>query len=261
VARWVIILVVWGVLTSRICAQNLSETTNAEALTKLLRAQLLKHCPTPLIESQHDWGKQKEITVGLKWSRHGVLNWTAVPQKAMRNDGHWHTTTVTAIDPEKTLGFGLMDVRQIDETHTTFRANIGLNVDLKFQQQLWASGLRLYSGETRGRCRAAVKLQCELTNRAELKKGSTFPDFILRLRVTEAELFYEDLVVEHTLGIGGEAAHFLGEAGHKLLTRVKPSLERDLIAKANAAIVKAADTKEVRLELEKLIESKPSQKK
>jgi len=37
---------------------------------------------------------------------------------------------------------------------------------------------------------------------------------------------------------------------------VKPNLESDLLAKANAAIVKAADTKEVKVELGKLLGAK-----
>ena len=38
--------------------------------------------------------------------------------------------------------------------------------------------------------------------------------------------------------------------------RVKPELERDLLAQANAAVVKAADTKEVRLSVESLLKGR-----
>jgi hypothetical protein len=64
------------------------------------------------------------------------------------------------------------------------------------------------------------------------------------------------LAVDHTLGVGGDAAKVLGEAAIKFAKAVKPSLEKDLLAKANAAVVKAADTKEVKIELDKLLSGK-----
>ena len=63
-------------------------------------------------------------------------------------------------------------------------------------------------------------------------------------------------MVEHTAGIGGDAAKALGEAVVHTVKQVKPQLERDLLAKANAAIVKAGDTKEIRVALGKLLEGK-----
>ena len=48
----------------------------------------------------------------------------------------------------------------------------------------------------------------------------------MTLKVTKAELGYENLKFEHLAGVGGEAAELIGEAGHKLLTQWKPSLER-----------------------------------
>jgi hypothetical protein len=79
---------------------------------------------------------------------------------------------------------------------------------------------------------------------------------VVRLRVTEAQLFYEKLVVEHTAGVGGDAARILGDAVIDTVRRVKPDLERDLVAKANAAVVKAADTREVRLSLDSLLKGR-----
>jgi hypothetical protein len=67
------------------------------------------------------------------------------------------------------------------------------------------------------------------------------------MRVLSSNIFYDHLVTEHVPGIGGEMAEWIGDAGHNLLKHLKPSLERNLLEKANTAIVRAADTKEVRL--------------
>jgi hypothetical protein len=58
-------------------------------------------------------------------------------------------------------------------------------------------------------------------------------------------------VTEHVAGVGGELAEWIGDAGHNLMKHIKPSIEHHLLEKANAAIVKAADTKEVRISLTK----------
>ena len=73
------------------------------------------------------------------------------------------------------------------------------------------------------------------------------------MKVNEAQLFYENLVIEHTAGLGGDAAKILGELAVDTVKKARPELERDLLNKANAAIVKAADTKEVRVSLDSLL--------
>ena len=225
---------------------------DTHVLTAVLRDLLLKEMPTPLVESTHDWGKQSEVVVGRSFHRSGPLRWDVEPRAALKNDGHWYKVTVVAKDPQKTLALGLKDVRTPTDGTLTFDVQAGLDVDLTFEQQFWRAGARLYSGETRGRCRAAVLLKCEATNRFERAAGAFFPTAVFRVRVTEAQLFYDDLVIEHTLGVGGDAAKLIGERAHKIMTRVKPSLERNLLARANAGIVKAGDTKDVRVEFDKL---------
>jgi hypothetical protein len=258
VPRYVLAAVIasLGTLTGAARLGAAEPPPDTTALTAVLRDLLLKNLPDPLARTSHDWGRQAETTVGWTVRRSGPLRWDTEPRKAMRNDGHWHRLTVVAKDPPRTLALGIKDVAAPEDGRLTFVAHVGANVDPRFEQQLWKGGLRLYSGETRARCRAAVRLTCEATSRLDRKPGAVVPDAVLRVRVTEAEIFYDDLVVEHTLGVGGDAARVIGEAVHRLLTRFKPSLERDLLAKANAAVVKAGDTKDVRVEFAKLLAGK-----
>jgi hypothetical protein len=96
--------------------------------------------------------------------------------------------------------------------------------------------------------RVKVLLTCEMTTRLEYGK-SFIPDVIFRLRVPKANLGYDDFRVEHAYGVGGDLAKKWGETAENWLHDRHPELEQELLAKANAAIVKAADTKEVRLGL------------
>jgi hypothetical protein len=214
-------------------------------LEKTIRGLLLANMPEPLVQSAPGWGAQKEVTVG------GRLK--GMPVKELKNDGTWRRLSVIAHNPGQSLAVRLRDAVYPAPGRATFTALIGLDLDLRFEQQLWQNGLRLYSGETRGRCRAGLLLKCEILSRTEKKPGSLLPDVIVRGRATEAHLFYQDLVIEHTAGIGGDGARLLGDAAINTVKQVKPDLERDLLAKADAAIVKAADTKEVRLSFDSIV--------
>jgi hypothetical protein len=82
------------------------------------------------------------------------------------------------------------------------------------------------------------------------------PDIVFRLRVVKATVSYDNLVVEHLNGVGGSPARLMGEALRSTLKQWKPSIERNLLARAEVAIVKAADTREVRIGLGGLVKQK-----
>jgi len=228
---------------------------DVKALEGTLRTLLLKNLPDPLVASSDGWGRQAEGVVGRKVERDGLRVRTELV-RGMRNDGTWRKIELRAVNPEHTLGLGIVEAAYPEPGRATFTAHVGTDCAIRFEQQFWKNGARLYSGETRARCRAAVALKCEVVTRVEKKDGSFIPDVVCRLRITDAQLFYEKLVVEHTAGIGGDGARILGDVVLDTMRRVKPELERDLLAKANAAIVKAADTKEVRLSVDSLLKGR-----
>ena len=223
----------------------------SEHLTQLLRGLLLANIPTPIAETAHDWGNQREVLVGMKWHK-----LKPEPNRAMRNDGHWQKVRIEAINPNDSLALGIRDIVSPKPGKTTFEAFLGMNVRMFYEQQLWKSGVRLYGGETRARCWVALRVVCELTSHLEKQQGQILPVAVLRVRVTEADLHYTNLVVEHTVGLDGAAAKAVGDVLHKFINKVKPNLERELLDKANAAIIKSADTKEIRVELDKLLRGK-----
>jgi hypothetical protein len=118
--------------------------------------------------------------------------------------------------------------------------------------------VRVYSGETRARVNLYATLDCESELRFETKKGATFPDIIFSIRVIRSDFKYGGLVVEHTAGVGGDAARTIGDVVLGIVKQIKPSLERRLIGKANAAILKAGNNKQVRLSFSKYVDAAPS---
>lgn len=230
------------------------DAPDAAELGRILRALLVPNIPDPLIEQHFGWGHQELVPVGVKWEKKGILLKPQVMKK-MHNQGHWRKITATVPNPDHNIQLRVDAVKTPERGRLDFALHLAMPVRIRFEQQLWKSGVRLYSGETRARCNVTLDLVCESTTRTEKKPGAWLPDVVFRLRVTQARLNYRDFVVEHTAGVGGDAAKLLGEAVHETIRQWKPALERDLLAKANAAIVKAADTKEIRLGLSRLLDS------
>lgn len=222
----------------------------ADELASVMRSLLTAALPSPLVAQDVNWGHQKEVTNGITWDGVGPRR-----QKKFQNDGVWRRIRVEAVNPDKSLVLVVKNVAHPAKGTVTFDMLVSLPTRITFEQQYWVRGTRLYSGETRARCRPVLLLKCETTSRA-VKTGGLLPDVVFRMRVLAAHLDYTDFKVEHTAGVGGEAAEILGNALLDTIKTIRPSLEKDLKEKANRAIVKAGDTKEVRLGLGNLLDGK-----
>jgi hypothetical protein len=223
--------------------QKAGDPASLEELSKVLEPLLVEAMPRVLYQHEWNWGNQRPTPHAIHWRglRPKVI-------RELRNDGTWRKIKVTAQNLEKTLDFRLGNLKKLDAERQTFQCFIAFRAGVFYDQQIWESGVRLHSGSTSAHLQIMAVLDLENTIRTEPGK-SFIPDVVFRLRVTKATVWYKDLEFERVAGIGGDAAPVLGEALHDAINRWRPSLERDLLAKANAAIVKAADTKEVRLSL------------
>lgn len=216
-----------------------------------LRGLLLKNLPSPLYEAAPNWGHQSE-SKRLEF-RGKLRNLRLEMMQEPRNDGVWRKIKVEAIHPADTLVFDLRHLVKADGGRLAFQLFVAMDVSFEIRQQRWLSGIKLLDTEVRGRTRVRITLDCEAASR--LDTANLLPDLVIQLKVVHANLEYENLKIEHIAGVGGEAAEIIGEVGQTLIKQWKPSIERDLLAKANAAIVKAGEQKEVRVSLSKLLKS------
>src|SRR5260370_4951479 len=197
-----------------------------------------------LFEEQKNWGHTAAVANGLKLRSRGLQIHPEVMREE-KNHGTWRKIRVSAVDLPKTLTFDIRDVRKLDQGRTQFNVAISLDAHMDGTQQNWSNGIKLYYGNLRARFRVKLALVCEMTTRIE-PKGWLVPDIVFRFRLTQSMADYDRFVTEHIAGLGGDAAKVLGEALQKIL---RPALEKKLLPKANAASVKAADTKQVRIRL------------
>jgi hypothetical protein len=233
-----------------VAADRDSTTPDAAALTAILQPMMVQNLKSPVLESKSNWGHQKEFTVAWDLKRQGPLNWKNTPVKEKLNDGAWTHLSLDVPDVAKNLKLDISKVTSPEAGRTLIEAAIrSPRIDLTIQQQTWKRGLRVLSNETRAHCVGAVHLDLEMTTRFVTTPGQLLPDPVVTFKVTKAEIYYHDLKVTHTLGVGGDAAKIIGEATLRILKEFKPNLEKDLLAKAEAAIVKAGKSKEVKVSL------------
>jgi hypothetical protein len=232
-----------------------TDPAEAAALTQVLRDLAKKHIPDPISKSSQNWGNQKAVTVIYR-HREGLRVWSEAVQE-FRNDGLWRRTTIRVPEPDK-IGLAVTELTHPEPGKVLATvAVVAERVDIRFEQQLWRSGRRLYGGETRAHCAGGLLLKAEVTTKTEFKKGAFLPEITIKLRLTDAELYYEKLVVDHTAGVDGDAAKALGELFIDIAKAVKPDIEKDLREKAEAAIVKAVGIREFKIALDKLLQGKP----
>jgi hypothetical protein len=223
-------------------------------LARLMRDMALKHIPDPLVKGNKGWGNQKEFAVGRVMLRNTNRVGPEMPRELF-NDGVWRRYTVAARDPGETLAIAVTDLVRPGENTMQITIDAALDINFRVEQQLWKRGLRLYSGETRGHCRGGVQLKAQVVYKTEFKPGAFVPDVALTITTTEAKLRYDKIVIDHTAGLDGADAKAVGDFVIDLAKSIKPDLEKELLEKGNAAILKAAGTKEIKLQLDKLIKA------
>jgi hypothetical protein len=220
-----------------------------DELAGALRGLLLKNLPDPLYEAAPNWGHQSEGRRITLPRRRVQIDMSHEP----RNDGVWRKIRVEAVNPAESLVFDIRDVQSPEAGTVNFQTFTALDVQVNFHQQRWLSGIKLVDAKARAKARVRVTLDCEASTRID--NSQLLPELVFNLKVTKADLKYDNLKFEHIAGVGGEAAQIIGEAAHAAVTQWRPSIERDLLARANAAIVKAGGEREVRLSLAKLLKS------
>lgn len=222
--------------------------TEAE-LSGTLRGLLLDHLPTPLYDKAVDWDKTKQVE-RLTFRRG---KFTKVTKTV--NDGLWKKFHADALNPKDSLILDLREVSNPSATAVRFTLFVAGDVRCQAWQEQWESGVKLYGVSVRGRARVRVTLSCEANLRMEMVSG--LPEIVCSVKVLSCEVGYENLVCEHVAGLGGEAAKAIGATAQTLIHQWKPSIERDLLAKANRAVTKAIERKEVRVGLSKLLKQPP----
>lgn len=227
---------------------------SVNALAGAVRGFVVRNAPGVLYEKTHNWGHTAAEPTGIKWTGQGLQTHPKIT-KSQRNDGKWRRVRVTAPNLADSLTLELKNLQQPEPGRTLVDVYLTFDARVELERENWKAGIRLDAWSARARARVKVALACELTARVDWSSGLG-PDGVFRLRVVHADFNYDRFVLEHVAGIGGDAAKAAGDVIRSIIHRWQPALEQELLAKANAAIEKAADTKEIRIGLGSLMRAK-----
>jgi hypothetical protein len=227
---------------------------SVNALAGAIRGYLVQNLSPVLYETSPGWGHTKRVVSGVTWKGKPIPLRPEV-RHADKKDGTWRRTRVTAPNLADTLVFDLRSVHELEPGHIGFDVFLSFDTRIDYLEQRWRDGVKLFDGSTRARLRVKLTLACEVSARLEPGKA-LLPDAVIQFRVVRSDLRYDNFVVEHAPGFGGELAKVLGDAVKGGLRRWDPALEPELIARANAAIVKAVGSREVRVKLANLFGSR-----
>jgi hypothetical protein len=226
-------------LLSATCGKVPATSSAAPAgIAEVLRSFIIKSIPEPAYEASPGWGR-----TARSWLRF---------QHSPKKQGTWRHVRVSALDPAHSLTVDIRNIHPLGMDRTGFTVEIGCAGRIDFRQENWEAGVRVLSTSLRARFRGRAVLQCEWNIRVE-PTALFVPEAVIAYRVTAADVQIDHVVVEHVLGVGGDAAKLLGETFVHTLGELHPSMERELLAKANAAIVRAGKIREIRLSLQQLL--------
>ena len=245
--RRLLTVVLASLYLANIPAATAQQAPTEAVLAASLRAFLLPEIPTPLYEKRENWDHKIETTSRIGWQGQGLDTKPKIV-KSEKNHGVWKHVTVTAPNAAQSLLVSVQNVQQVEPGRTTFEVILALPANVEYEQQNWERGLKVFSGKVKARLRVSLNLTCEFTTKIVPGK-QLLPDMILRLRVLRSNTAYDHLVVEHLPGIGGKTAKILGEVVIESMKKWHPGIERHLLEKLDAAIVKAGDSKDVRVGL------------
>jgi len=199
-------------------------------------ARIIEQSIPRTYEKRKDWGKTKNITVGLR--NEGLKLYRL---KKPVNHGTWKHYQLRLAEPKQAL------VVKIKNLHAATDGRLGFTLSLKTKFELWARvkvyqyGIHLIALEIVGDTGVDLEIDCEVGVRLQTQKGHA--GVALDPRVTDARL---DMTHFHLDRISHAKGPLVRELGEEFPRWIEHELQGPgLVSKLNRAI----DKKRHRLEL------------
>ena len=243
---WPTLAVLFGCtfFLARLCAENLAPARSAgeQPLADATRdtlawtfARLIEDAIPEHYDKQKDWGKTKNITVGL--DADGIK---LERRKKPVNHGVWKHYQAWLVDPERNLAVRIDNPRALDGGRVGFTLVLSAKLDLWARAKVYQYGVHLIALEVVGQTGFDLALDCEVG--VQLKTSDGKSRVVVDPHVTDARLALRDFRLDRVSDAKGPLVHELGEEVKKL---VEAELQGPkLTAKLNRAI----DKKRERLE-------------
>ncbi len=215
---------------------NASEANAANAALANAFAGLVERAIPRHYEKRKDWGKTKNITVGIR--RDGIKLYR---RKKPVNHGVWKHYKINLIEPDKTLAVQIENLRALESGRVAFTLALQIKFDLWARTKTYKYGVHLIALETVGDAAIDLEIDCEIGMKFQTHGGH--PGVALDPLVTDARLDITDFHLHRVSNAKGPIIRELGEELPRFIERELQGPK--LVAKINRAINKKRD----RLEL------------
>ena len=207
-------------------------------------ASLVRQAIPPQYEKQKDWGRTKNVTVGLRADGLKIHR-----RKKPVNHGVWKHYKINLVKPEEDLQVKVDRLQMLDGGRIAFTLEISARLDCWMRAKIYQYGIHLIALEIVGDTRFQLVLNCEVAARIETAEG--VPRVVIDPRVTDAKLSLHDLKLRRISNADGP---LVKEFSSELREVIEDKLEGPkLTAKLNRAIDKKR--KNLTLSLSDLLDS------
>ena len=229
-------------LLARLCAETISPappTSEEQPLVDAARntlawtfAKLIEDAIPAHYDKQKDWGKTKNITVGIR--NEGLK---LVRRKKPVKHGVWKHYQVWQVNPEEHLKVRIENLRTLDGGRVGFTLVLSAKLDLWARAKVYQYGVHLIALEVEGQTAFDLSLDCEVG--ARLKKIDDVTSVAVEPLVAEARLSLHDFRLNRVSNAKGFLVREIGEEVQNLVERELQGPK--LTAKLNRAIDKKRD--------------------
>lgn len=198
---------IWCCITATGAAQDAPPVAlpmvPVQEVSAQFRGSLLKALPDALVfDTGKNWGHQAHVP-SLQCIK---------PIQVWRNHGDWEQLHVATWQLSRYLSLHVDDVVAPDDNCVAFTVHMTLPATVELDQQIWQSGIRLYSGRVRARSSlmAAVTIQATAV---PVGKQASRPQREVRFQVARATFTCDHFITENINGLGGDFARLAGGYG------------------------------------------------
>jgi len=217
---------------------NLPMASTAKSALAHTFAELIEQAVPLEYDKKKDWGKTKNITVGL---RNEGLKLSR--RKKAVNHGVWKHYQVKLIDPEENFSVRIENLNSVDGSRVGFTLVLNARINTWARAKVYQYGIHLIALEVLGDTDIELALDCEVGVRLYTEKGS--PGLAIDPRVVDARLNLSNFRIRRVSNAKGPLVHELSSG---LRRAIEHELDGPkLVAKINRSIEKRRDRLELSL--------------
>ena len=213
---------------------NDSQTPNSAESSSLAKtfAKLIESTIPVEYEKKKDWGKTKNITVGLRNDGLKVKR-----RKKAVNHGVWKHYRVQLLNPEEKFGVRIHNLRPKDGGRIAFTMVVNAKLDTWARAKVYQYGVHVVALEIVGDTEMKLSLACEVG--AQLQMVAGLPSVTIDPQVTDAKITLSNF---HLRRVSNAKGPLVKELSSSLRRAIEHELRGPkLTAKLNRAIDKKRD--------------------